>query len=99
MRLQCAKACPRGGGAKQSSGLGVKPICIRAQIFNPHGIDAIGATIKALPPSQGLARASLQLSSAGYCTFDVLPGRNCGNKAQLVFDFDQIGRKKAVAPA
>jgi hypothetical protein len=95
MRLQCAKPLAE---AKQSSGLGDTNLHQGMEILI-HRIDAIWAAITALPPSHGLARASLQLSSAGYCTFDVLPGRNCGNKAQLVFDFDQLGRKKAVAPA
>jgi hypothetical protein len=95
MRLQCAKPVAE---AKQSSGLGDTDLHQRTQILI-HRIDAIRAAINALPPSHGLASASLRLSSAGYCTFGVLPRRNCGNRAQLVFDFDQLGRKKAVAPA
>lgn len=95
MRLQSAKPVAE---AKQSSGLDDTDLHQRAAILI-HGINAIWAAITALPPSHRLGRASLRLSSAGYCTFDVLPGRNCGNRAQLVFDFDQVGRKKAVAPA
>ena len=95
MRLQCAKPV---AGAKQSSGLDDTDLHQRAAILI-HEINAIWAAIIALPPSHGLARASLQLSSAGYCTFDVLPECTVAMRAQLVFDFDQVGRKKAVAPA
>ena len=60
MRLQCDKPAAE---AKQSSGLGDTELH-RDGNFNPHGIDAIRASITALPPSHGLACASLQLSSA-----------------------------------
>ncbi len=73
MRLQCAKPAAE---AKQSSGLGDTELH-----QNPHGIDAIRAAIIALPPSHGLACASLQPSSAGYRFWaNVLFARHCGNK-------------------
>ncbi len=87
------------GEGKQSSGLGVRFASEHGD-FYPHGIDAIRGFHNGTPDWHGLTWASLQLSSAGYrMQINVLPGRNCGNKAQFVFDFDQEGRKKAVATA
>ncbi len=93
MRLACAR-----GGAKQSSGLGVRFASEHGN-FNPR-IDAIRGFHNNTPAWHGLTWASLQLSSAGdRLQINVLHGCHCGNKAQFVFDFDQEGRKKAVAPA
>jgi hypothetical protein len=98
MRFVMRLACARGRPSNQVDW--VSDLHRSTEILIPMGSMRSAASIMALPPGMGSpGRVCSSVRPGDRLQINVLLLRNCGNKAQFVFDFDQVGRKKAVAPA